>query len=259
MNNPLMTRIRRAYALLGTAAIVLGGAVLAYSTEEPTAKAAPNQKTDVPKVAPRVQEKVQYKNYPGAPAPHFPKADAVPDVLQRPVPAPVSPAVAATVAAGQGTKRVEKLLDRIERAGRQERLRRWMEISELTRADPAVAKNLKAVATGDSPAANRYVRFIAAANTAGFGRPFTAGPVNLQNGMTLETFATTYNMMHDPEKTPLLGLDPSLKNLNAIVPPNADNSLHFQEILWTILEKYHLDFRTEKDGSFMIVPEKPEK
>jgi hypothetical protein len=248
-------------AVAGTAAIVLGGVVTAQPTEEPNAKAepakaAPKQKADVPKDAPRVQEKVQYKNYVVAPAQALPKADFAP---QRPVPAPVSPAVAATVAAGQGTKRVEKLLDRIERAGRQERLRRWMEISELTRADPAVAKKLKAVATGDSPAANRYVRFIAAANTAGFGALRSLGPNSIRIPRELGGYIKAHGQLINFQgERQRLQFDPSLENLIVVVPPNADNTLHFQEILWTILEKYHLDFRTEEDGTFVIAPKKSE-
>jgi hypothetical protein len=173
------------------------------------------------------------------------------------VPAPVSAAVAEAVKAGHGIERVEKLLDRIERADRDDRLRRWKEVFELAEADPEVAKTLKDIATGRSPAANRYVRYVAAANAAGFGMPTGIGPNSIPAGVPpLGVYITLHRGISIPRhKKRRLRLDPSLENLNVAVPPNADNSLRFQEILWTIMEKYHLDFRTEPDGTFVIFPE----
>jgi hypothetical protein len=275
MTNLSMNHSRRAMTALGTAAIVLGGAVVAYSTQETTTKTdaserktpestkavspAPVPKADAPKRELRVQEKVQYKDYPGVVPPPFPEPDAVPNAPQRPVPAPVSAAVTEAVKAGQGIERVEKLLDRIERADRDERLRRWKEVFEFTEIDPTVVKKLEDLATGRSPAANRYVRYVAAANVAGFGMPTGIGPNSIPAGVPpLGVYITLHRGISIPRhKKRHIRLDPALENLIVVVPPNANNSLHFQEILWTILEKYHLDFRTEEDGTFMIVREKP--
>jgi hypothetical protein len=276
MSHPLPTHSRRAYALLGTAAIVLGGAVAAYSTqqaatplttpERDSTEQAKTALTDTPLQADVEKDKPpdQYKS---SLPPSRPRLDASPDGPQLPLQpekkppefrVKVSPQVIATASAGQGAKRLEELLDGIDHVDRDERFRRWMEIFEFTEVDPAVVKKLEDVATGRSPAASRYVRFVAAANTGGFGLPNHIGPNSVRHGKPLGIYINGRRMMPiPPSMKGHIEVAPPLENLIVVVPPNADNSLYFQEILWTILEKYHLDFRTEADGTFMIVPEKP--
>jgi hypothetical protein len=156
----------------------------------------------------------------------------------------------------------ERHLSGIETVARDEKLKRWRAIFDLADQHPEVAAHLKRLAAARPSDLPRYQRFVVAANVAGFGMPTGIGP-NSVRGSSLAAYLHDLRQVgHRSSKTWIiyskrLSLDPKLKDLIVSFGPNAGNDLKFQEILWGIIEKYDLDFRTEPDSTFLIVPREP--
>ena len=238
MNRQSMSPMHRKLAVLGTIAITIGWAIMIYSMHLP--EAISGAADSGPPGATKSSDKPSHiPTSPTVVADEMPRG---PDAFAK-----------------LGTEKLETLLNQIDLVEREERLRRWMAIFELADVDTEVVQKLNEIATGRSPAASRYVRYVAAANVAGFGKPTRIGPNSIRPGIPpLGLYINLHRGLPIPhDRKRHLRLDPSVENLNVEVLPNADDNLRFQEILWTILEKYHLDFRTEPDGAFMIFPMKP--
>lgn len=151
------------------------------------------------------------------------------------------------------------LLRDIESVDRAERIQRWKEIYELAETQGSgVAFHLREMAGKADRDVGRYQRFIAAANVAKFGNPTRFGPNNIGLGMLLDDYIDIQRrMVSESHPKPVIRVHPDIQQLKVVIPPNEDNDLCFQEILWRILEKYDLDFRTEPNGTFLIIPGGP--
>jgi len=149
--------------------------------------------------------------------------------------------------------RAEGLLRGITKADRDAKLKDWADLDALGRRSDAVRDRLAAFARDESSDAEPFARYVAATVVAGFGRPTRIGPNSLSPGTRLGWYVDLQRgtPVSGPRR---LGLDPSLKELQVEVPPNAANDLTFAEILWTILDRHHLAFRLDPDGTFLILP-----
>jgi hypothetical protein len=129
-----------------------------------------------------------------------------------------------------------------------DRITRWQAIAVRARSDPAFQAQLRAIATKRIKATD-YERFIAAANLAGFGAPTRCGE-RATPGDTLERYLISFHGTYKTAKAQL-ACEPFLKTLTITIKGDPERSL--QDTLWEILQEYYLDFRTERDGTFMII------
>lgn len=155
----------------------------------------------------------------------------------------------------EGVARARAILQNIEEASRDERLRLWEEIDGLRARSDQVRSFLSRFAREEAGRADPYPRFVASATAAGFGRPSRLGPNDLA-GTSLEWYIRFQRGMRvsGPRR---LELDPTLNYLKVTVAPNAKNDLTFTEILWTILVKYKLSFKLDRTETFVILPPSP--
>ncbi|WP_165250397.1 hypothetical protein [Paludisphaera soli] len=152
--------------------------------------------------------------------------------------------------------RIKALLRDVGDAPRDEKVAILARLDGLGGRSDAARDFLAEFARDGGPEASREARFFAAAVVAGFGKPTRIGPNSLGPGTSLEWYIDLQR------GTPISGprrlkLDPALKDLKVEVARNAKDDLHFQEILWTILDRYRLDFKLDADDTFVIVPMPP--
>jgi hypothetical protein len=147
---------------------------------------------------------------------------------------------------GTPLSRLDRLLRGIDVSERHERLSRWRGIFELGESHSELLTHLRRVATGGLSGYTRYERYVAAANLAGFGDPTGLGPNSVQ-GQPLAKYLEFHqrtgqrSLRSGSVYYKRLILDPRLNDLRVTVPPNEQNDLRFQEILWLV-------FRTSTDG-----------
>jgi hypothetical protein len=152
---------------------------------------------------------------------------------------------------GEMLPELMRLLADIENVSREERISRWCRISELSEQSSDVGSRIRQMADGGAP--TRYQQFIAAATVAGFGFPTRIGPNALED-FPLGRYVGILRTVSVPiEKQRQMRVAKDIENLRVTVPANENDDLYFHEILWIIIESYSLDFRTEPDGTFLVV------
>lgn len=149
------------------------------------------------------------------------------------------------------------LLRDLDTLKREERIGRWKAIFELSETSQEAACRLRQMTMPEAGGVDRYQRFVAASNVAGFGMPTRIGP-NQVDFLPLGRYVEIQRGIRVPNhRGRRLRVDPAIAKLPVTVVPNRGDDLYFQEIIWTIINKYNLDFRTEADGTFVLLPGQP--
>ena len=148
---------------------------------------------------------------------------------------------------------VESLLRDIEKTGWRERRKRSEALDRLARDNASARERLFSIASGLTDA-GPYRRYAACLVVVGLGSPHIMVPTHSYD----EPFPIYIEMLRAihpiRDRKGLLRYDPALDGLRFTVPDAAEFTLDFQETLWEIITKYHLNFRLLPTGAFFLSP-----
>jgi len=110
---------------------------------------------------------------------------------------------------------------------------------------------------GKVKGATGHDRFLALTYIAGIGHPSRLGPNSLlewplENYIRIEQHVRpNYTPEYDVEERHL-EIDPKIRSLRVTVPGNKANDLTVQEILWFVVQKYHLKFELRNGNTLHL-------
>ena len=150
-------------------------------------------------------------------------------------------------------RRVLALLKDVNTLKGKESLVRWTGILKLTSANAIARTFMSQIASREIPVKDEYQRFVAAISCAGYRTPAARGPYPLIGNWPLRNYL---GIMCDYRVSDggkwRMSCDDDVAALLPVLPVNMTVPHYFHDTLWSIMEKYDLDFKTENTLALRI-------